>query len=643
MEAFQAPLHFLAQVLTEIGGGGGQDWHNMYVRHLLPMLMWSVIFAVGWRVEGRHQSTKRGRILLMGIVSIFLFEAWHFFAVYFTHPTPVLHPGGVAGPLSNWLFGPISAALLIVIHGVLATGTMRFLPTAGAKPHTLRFLLVSSLAVIATFVTSVYLWQSTAEGSTHSFHKSAGYGLLLLLHIVVLANVVLFLWRIRSHSYTNQYAWAPFTMFLCASIVLLFNVTSAHRYAHTLQPIAHNLLIWATPWFGYLYWRFVSEEQEVFAQRVYQAERMDVVGRLAAGVAHDFNNHLQAMMGYAEVGRDSAEKFSESAAAYDNIIESIERASVLVKQLMAFRQEDSVGKVEVINLAHVVVELAPMLNGLMGAKIEAYNDLDPNTDYLVADRSKLEQAIVNVVVNARDAMPEGGTLTMRSRRIPVSEKIYSIPMMRLTVQDTGKGMSTAAQARVFEPFYTTKLGSGGSGLGLATSYVAIQAMGGRMAINSIAGEGTTLAIDLPAADAPEKQIEQTEEKELDLSLHAGTERILVAEDEPALRHIAAIQLKRGGYSVGLARDGEHTLEQLAASVDDPYDLLLLDVMMPRMDGYTAYQEVHKLYPTLPVIFVSAHADPHNVHIPNAPHMTKPYQQRALMKLVRETLDAAAAK
>ncbi len=631
-------LDIIRQILSELGGGAG-DAPDEYVRHILPMIMWALIFTTGWSLSGQSPN-RRGRWLLFAIAGAFIQEFVQLVIKFGYSDQSTANTDASTQTLLERINGPISDGSLALMFLVLSVAMARFIYSHDDRARHMRLSLISVLVISVSTLVLLAIWLYITQDGMHRVYQSSLVHLLLVLGcIMILARAVWRLWRLRSESNVSRIAWVPFAFYLVSQVLLLIVVFGTPEQNQWLVPISNNLVIWATPWFGYVYWRELIEEQQHLALRLHQAERLDVVGRLAAGVAHDFNNHLQSILGFAEVGLQEAKSDVRHQSHYDSIMESVDRARVLVKQLMAFRREAPDAEITVVNLPNVITELAPMLTSLMGSSIEVVNHLDPKANSVQAERSMLEQAIVNVVVNARDAMPTGGTLTVRSRFLPASFSSYTVDMVRIGITDTGRGMTAYERERVFEPFYTTKSAEQGSGLGLASSLSAIQGMGGEMTIDSQPGKGTTLIIDLPAADNAPQDAPILEEEEPVDSFEglSGYERILVAEDEPGLRHIASLQLKRAGYDVALARDGVHAMELLTSSAS-PFDLLLLDVMMPRKDGYSVYQEAKRLYPGIRVVFVTANIESKHIHAADAPHIAKPFKQHSLLNLVRRTLD-----
>jgi len=366
---------------------------------------------------------------------------------------------------------------------------------------------------------------------------------------------------------------------------------------------------------------------------------MDGVGRLAAGVVHDFNNHLQAMLGYASVGILESEGDERHQRRYGLISECVERSRVLIKLLTGFKRESSDVEISVVSLSQVIFELRPLIHSLLGPSVSTDCYLNPDADKVQVGRSMLEQIIVNVVINARDAMPEGGSLIMTSEALSPAAANYSSPMIRLTISDTGTGLNPIERSQVFEPFFTTKSSTGGTGLGLTASLEAIRRMGGDMTLVSKEGKGTKLIIDIPASDG---SIQSEKDKKAEFSSNApvslaGNERILLVDDEPAVRHVAATFLQREGYDVVVARDGEQALRLLSSGMES-FDLLVLDVLMPKKNGYETYEDVKAMYLEIPVIFITGNIHPMSFIESQEVHLAKPFKPQTFLQAVRTKLN-----
>src|SRR5881398_3958214 len=321
-------------------------------------------------------------------------------------------------------------------------------------------------------------------------------------------------------------------------------------------------------------------------QQLRQAQKMEAVGRLAGGIAHDFNNILTAITGHADLLLEDLGHHDPRRADVDEIRRSAERAAGLTRQLLAFSRQQ-VLQPKVVDLNALVLDMDKLLRRLIGEDVELATVLDPALGRVTADPGQLEQVIVNLAVNARDAMPNGGRLTLETKNVDLDADYptdrVTIPAGRyvmLVISDTGTGMDAQTRARIFEPFFTTKVPGKGTGLGLATVHGIVAQSGGTITVESAPDQGSTFTIYLPQVDAPVEAAAPPVPVERP---PRGSETVLLAEDEPAVRTIAQQALERHGYTVLAAPSGAAALA-LAAQHAATIDLLLTDVVMPGMSG-----------------------------------------------------------
>jgi signal transduction histidine kinase/CheY-like chemotaxis protein len=392
----------------------------------------------------------------------------------------------------------------------------------------------------------------------------------------------------------------------------------------------------------------VRAEREMAEARHRQSERLESLGQLAGGVAHDFNNLLGAMQGYVGFVKDEvdaaagegSERWVAVAADLGQIQRSIGRASSLTHQLLAFARCEIVHP-QILNINDVVVDVEQLLKRTLGGQVDLVSRLEPDGLAVLADCGQLEQVLVNLAVNARDAMPGGGTLTIDTDGIDIDNAsargrpgLRPGPYVRLRVSDTGSGMSQGAIDRAFEPFFTTKPTGHGTGLGLATVYGIISQAGGHTLIHSRPGIGTTITVLLPSS----KENAAPKVASLATPQLRGHETVLVVEDEDALREVTRRVLAGRGYHVLAAANGVEALE-LAANHDGDIDLLLTDLVMPGMLGKEIAEKVLALRPATAVLYVSGYSrgvlgqtlDPGVVLI------EKPIPAATLLEAVREAL------
>src|SRR5438477_7042753 len=386
-------------------------------------------------------------------------------------------------------------------------------------------------------------------------------------------------------------------------------------------------------------------ERPGLEQQLRQAQTMEAVGRLAGGIAHDFNNILTAITGHADLLLEDLGHHDPRRADVDEIRRSAERAAGLTRQLLAFSRQQ-VLQPKVVDLNALVLDMDKLLRRLIGEDVELATVLDPTLGRVTADPGQLEQVIVNLAVNARDAMPQGGKLTLETRNIDLDSS-YTLehslvkpgPYVQLTVSDSGIGMDEETQAHAFEPFFTTKPRGQGTGLGLAMVYGTVKQSGGFIWVYSEPGRGATFKIYLPRVDAPVESAAPPAPVERP---PRGSETVLLAEDEPAVRAIARQALERQGYTVLAAPSGADALA-LAAQHGATIDLLLTDVVMPGMSGRDLADRLTAQRPGIRVLYMSGYTDNaivrHGMLEPGLAYLQKPFRPDALVRKVREVLDA----
>ncbi|HKT02131.1 MAG TPA: ATP-binding protein [Rugosimonospora sp.] len=386
----------------------------------------------------------------------------------------------------------------------------------------------------------------------------------------------------------------------------------------------------------------VTEQKNVEAQ-LRQAQKLDAVGQLAGGVAHDFNNMLTVIDGYAALLLAGADEKSASDLAM--IRDAAGRAGALTRQLLAFSRTQA-AKPCVVDVVSLVAGVEGMLRRLIREDIELVVTAAASPAPVWVDPGQLEQVLVNLAVNARDAMPGGGTLTISTDRVDLGDDPAGPPVARpgeyvlTTVADTGCGMSDEVAAHIFEPFFTTKDQGKGSGLGLSTVYGIVTQAGGHIQVASRPGAGTTFAVYLPATAVPASSSRVDNEPQ---RLATGTETILLVEDDPAVRTLTERILKTAGYRVLACADGNQALATVRADPD--VSLLVTDVIMPVVNGQQLANRITALRPGLPVVFISAHTRGVLTHDPDDPtvaFLEKPYTAAAITGKVRAVLDARAA-
>jgi two-component system cell cycle sensor histidine kinase/response regulator CckA len=389
-----------------------------------------------------------------------------------------------------------------------------------------------------------------------------------------------------------------------------------------------------------------NSEEDRLKRQVAQATKMQAVGQLAGGVAHDFNNILTAILGHCDL---MLMRHTPGDSDYDDIQQirsNSNRAAGLTRQLLAFSRQQTL-RPQVLQLPDVVSEVSNLLKRLLGETVTLQAKHGRNLGAVRADPGQLEQVIVNLAVNARDAMPQGGTLTIQTfavapadvRRmghdvLPIGE--YTA----LRVTDTGTGIAPSAMGKIFEPFFTTKEVGKGTGLGLSTVYGIVKQSGGYIFADSELGRGTVITIYLPVDRSdPPKPPGRAKSKEVASELW-GTGTILLVEDEAMVRAVAERALTRHGYTVLTAENGEAALEILARA--NHVDLMISDVVMPTMDGPTTVREARKTHPNLPILFISGYAEEQlrkSIDLEKVAFLAKPFSVQKLAEAARDALRA----
>ncbi len=389
--------------------------------------------------------------------------------------------------------------------------------------------------------------------------------------------------------------------------------------------------------------RDISHELELENQ-YRQTQKIDSIGRLAGGVAHDFNNILAVICGHTDLALMQLSPDAPLRSSLECIQESAERAANLTRQLLAFARRQVI-EPRLINLNELIVNLNKMLRRLIGEDIKLVTQTVPDLGAIKADPGQIEQVLLNLVVNARDAMPDGGTLTIHTDNVTLDEEyarrhlITPGEYVMVSVSDTGVGMTDEVMLHIFEPFFTTKEQGKGTGLGLATCFGIIQQSNGHIHCDSQAGEGTKFIIYLPCAKGKE---DAAADREGPASLPQGTETILLAEDEPSLRRLMARVLRTQGYTVLEAADGNEALA-LAQANGTKIQLLLTDVIMPGLSGKMLAEWLGQVNPAIKVLFISGYINNNAVRDamskPGTFFLQKPFNPLDLTQKVRAAIEA----
>jgi signal transduction histidine kinase/ActR/RegA family two-component response regulator len=389
-------------------------------------------------------------------------------------------------------------------------------------------------------------------------------------------------------------------------------------------------------------------ERKRLEEQFRHAQKMEAIGRLAGGVAHDMNNMLTVINGYSNLLREEMAPEEPSRNLLEEIRKATERCTSICRQLLAYSRKQVLAP-RVLDLNALVRGAERMLSRLLGEDIEFATVTDPLLDRVRADPGQIEQILMNLAVNALDAMPRGGRLTIRTANVVLDEAsrhehtdVVPGAYVLLSVTDTGCGMSEEVQARIFEPFFTTKEVGKGTGLGLATVYGIVKQTGGHIQVKSAVGQGTTFDIYLPAHHDPAEPAEPARTEAVLPVTTEGSEMVLVAEDEDSLRRMIGFALRQQGYTVLEARNGPDALRK-SQELTRPLDLLVTDVAMPQMSGRELAQQLTGRFPGVKVLYISGYTDDvvlrHGLEEAKVNFLHKPFPLTVLARKVREVLDS----
>jgi PAS domain S-box-containing protein len=386
-------------------------------------------------------------------------------------------------------------------------------------------------------------------------------------------------------------------------------------------------------------------ERRVLEEQFRQAQKMEAVGRLAGGVAHDFNNLLMVVSGYTEVLLENTDCSSPMYPKIEAIQQATDRATTLTRQLLAFSRKQLL-ELKVVDMNAIVADMERLLRPLIGENIELATRLAPNLGRTRADAGQIEQVIMNLVVNSKDAMPNGGKIAIATANVNLDEDwrrehsyIQPGPYVMLSVSDNGQGMDRETQSRIFEPFFTTKEKGKGTGLGLSTVYGIVKQSGGYVFAQSEIGQGTIFRIYFPRVEDAAEPVHQAQTAKSSL---CGTETVLLVEDEESVRQLVRETLAARGYQVLEADDGEKALK-IAASHAGPIHMLVTDVVMPGMSGRELAKHLGQTHPQTKVLYLSGYTEDAIVHQgvldSGTAFLQKPFTLQMLSRKVREVLNA----
>jgi len=626
----------ILDILGEIAGGRGGPI-NYLPRYTLGAVIWFVLLVSALNAREREE-LLRDKLLIAGFAVGFARELLMLFVA-------VLELRGiVSASMLNLFFPPINIAMMLVTQSVIAAAFLHHF----IKPAKLSrnfFFITVSLSAILYLVMAPLWWISATQHPELRFEDVPGVWLVHLYGAaLVLFAIVSFL---QERTWMRLVVSLTFTMYFGNHMLMLLNLATDQTWQTILKPIGNNLELWATPIFGFVYWREQRDKHNLLQAEIKQTERLELIGQLAAGVSHDFKNHLQVIKGYAELGHMQSHNSEKVEQCLLEISDTVERSSALVNQLLTFSRRDKLKHDVSVDVNDVVSELTPMLSQLLGPQFRLDFRLQADMPHAVFDTTELEQLIVNLVVNARDAQPDGGVIRLATTTTQKyrTQTEYG-PLVRgnssggmkpsgieLSISDLGIGMTKEEKTRAFDPFFTTKAVGEGTGLGLSTVYGLVQKHGGQVKVDSELGQGTTVTVKLKLAEF----IESEQVASAAVAVEGGNETVLLAEDDDSVRSLTTELLTQAGYKVYAAEDGRKAVE-LAERYQAEIDLLLFDVAMPKLNGYLTYEAISEFMPGLPAAFVSADPSRATANKSDYPHLAKPFTRAQLLGYVREQLN-----
>jgi two-component system, cell cycle sensor histidine kinase and response regulator CckA len=523
-----------------------------------------------------------------------------------------------------WVFGSRGAALSLVLAGVAFLCVPVVLRVS-------RSVTITGHLGMAIFCIAL---------GTISYLRGGLIPNVLMWTVVIPPTVVLF----RAGSFIPGIAWAAIILFefvLLNSLMKLGIVGTPARHGNGFAGLSALLVVTTGISIGYeIRRRRHAAERRKLEQMLLQSEKFESVGRLAAGIAHDFNNLLTVIRAHCRLLDGVAPRESPAGLDLAAIDEAASRGAHLTAQLLGFARRGIV-QPETFGIHGMVLEVHRLLKRLLPANLDLVIKRDPLAWNVTADRAQMEQVLINLALNARDAMPTGGELRIETRNVELdgrSSQLADAPPGRyvvLMVSDDGSGIAPEILPRIFEPFFTTKSRSGGMGLGLASAYGIAKRAGGTLTVESKLGRGSTFRLYLPAADAA---LDTKQAADPEPAPPATPATILLVEDEPAVRRATSRLLVRQGYRVLVAEDGARALE-LGKSHSETIHLLLTDIVMPGLSGHDVARALAEDRPALRVAYLSGYSDDldvaREVAKENARLIRKPYDADDLLRQVRE--------
>ena len=616
-------------------GGGRVSPLNDITPHLLGVIFWGSLnlYLVLTRKGPRNNTDL---LLMTSFVVLFFAELSQMFSSMYQAN------GWSLSPLVYAIWMPLENAVCVAGRLLLVAAFVQFL--LRDRSVTVQYLVASAgvLAMIALFK-GLPLWLSIAGKQPAVVSLFALPMLSAVPYFAIIAMYIFAIYKMSSSM--RQIRWPIFIALGYLLLDSIFELIVNHAHGNLqpiLNPIRGNLQLWSIPFIAYVALRVRHVEGKRLEYGIQATERLEALGQLSSGIAHDFNNHLQIILGYTELAKSNTDLDRKQRVPLDRIEEAATSAGALVNQLLAFSRGQP-PQFKPLDLNEIVTRLTPMLSRVLGANIKLAHDLDKNAQPILADAHMIEQIIINLVVNAKDAVVDGGTISIQTRYLTALDADQNTgeagyERTQLLVADTGTGMDEKTVRRAFEPFFTTKPIGKGTGLGLSTVYSAVKKQNGTVFVKSETDRYTRVYVEFPVCR--ESVNTQCEPVVPDVSMVSQGETILLAEDENAIRDLARSLLQSAGYNVLVAIDGQHAIN-IMRTYKARVDLCIFDVTMPVLNGYETYDRIAKTHADIPVLFITGNTS-RVAHVRNhLPHLQKPFTQANLFRHIRQILEQHA--
>ncbi len=628
-------ISYALDILALTGGGRGPVTNNV-TPHLLGAIFWGV-FGLYLALCYKMFKPNADGLLMVSIIIQFFAESSAFASV----------------SLQAFSSSPLNTSTSVFWQSIqsLLSDTGRILLCAAFLHFVIRQALLTKRVIKLCFGFLALVLASEIPLILNTFSSiEAGvqdiYRPYLLTASELLVTMILVYCIVRIATSKRQIRWPvmiALAFLLIESLVICLLYMSDGALYSSLSPIAGNLRLWAIPIISYAALQVRHVEQVRRHHGVQANQRLEALGKLSSGIAHDFNNHLQIILGYNEMAKGLSDQSSKQQEPLNRIEEAALKAGELIDQLLAFRRGQPV-ELKAVHLNEIITQLNPMVSRLLAPNTKLIYNLDTNIRPIYADQTMLEQVIINLVDNAKDAINGCGSITICTRSLSSEDRHGNTgepgyERTQLIVSDDGTGMDESTITRIFEPFFTTKAIGEGTGLGLSTVHSIVTNHRGSVYVKSKPNRYTRIYAEFPVSELAthveshdsQSTIEQNK-KTLPSNL-----TILLAEDEPVLRNLARILLEVNGHHVVIALDGQHAVDIIRTD-QSSVDLCIFDVMMPVLTGYEAYEQIHQTHPNTPVLFISGDVSRTSKAQTHLAHLQKPFSSTQLHEKIRSVLE-----